>query len=54
MQYLITHGYVLSAVETIIDARASTTSASDFANYLSQHGLAVTEGLYIWDIIHQH
>ena len=51
-RYLLAHGYIRSAVETIIQARTNCTSASEFALNLSQHGLALAEGLYIWHMIH--
>lgn len=50
-RYLTAHGYTHEAVDTIIHARNTTSSDHQFALQLSQHGLAMAEGLYIWHLI---
>ncbi|KIM64932.1 hypothetical protein SCLCIDRAFT_113865, partial [Scleroderma citrinum Foug A] len=50
-RYLIAHGYTLPAIDTIIQIWGAVTSAGDFSHRLSQHGLALTEGTYLWELI---
>ncbi|KAI6022366.1 hypothetical protein BKA83DRAFT_4493676 [Pisolithus microcarpus] len=49
--YLAAHGYTHEAIEHIIHMRGSTLSGHDFTLHLSQHGLAIMEGVYLWQLI---
>ncbi|KIK14793.1 hypothetical protein PISMIDRAFT_17024 [Pisolithus microcarpus 441] len=50
-RYLTAHGYMREAIDRIIRARNRASSDHEFALCLSQHGLAVAEGLYLWHLI---
>ena len=48
---LTAHGYMESAVQIIIGAHCSSRTGEDFSFLLSRHGLPLTEGLFLWDLI---
>ena len=50
-KYLTAHGYMESAVQIIIGAHCSSRTGEDFSFLLSRHGLPLTEGLFLWDLI---
>lgn len=50
-RYLITHGYTRSAIDTIIRFRDAVASRDEFALHLSQYGLPLAEGFYLWHLI---
>ena len=49
--YLSAHGYTGSAIQTIIEAWNASTSEHNFALRLSEYGLALAEGQYLWYLI---
>ena len=50
-RYLSAHGYTGSAIQTIIEAWNASTSEHNFALRLSEYGLALAEGQYLWHLI---
>ncbi|KAI6149554.1 hypothetical protein BKA82DRAFT_20948 [Pisolithus tinctorius] len=51
-RYLAVHGYTHSAIDMIIDALNSSDSEHTFALTLSQQGMVLVEGEYLWYLIH--
>ncbi|KAI6156787.1 hypothetical protein BKA82DRAFT_28054 [Pisolithus tinctorius] len=48
VKYLETHGYVQSAVATIVEIYCTSHSEQDFALGLTQLGLPLAEGFFLW------
>ena len=49
--YLLAHGYTLSAINVIVSTAKSSASVEEFVDVLTVHGFAQTEAKFLWDII---
>lgn len=52
--YLKSHGYNNDAIVHITTAFTKSDSPHQFANYLSLKGMAMTERMWLWGLIHSY
>jgi hypothetical protein len=50
--YLAAHGYTLNALYQIHTVVRTSRNAHDFAGFLNRRGMALTEIVYLWNLIH--